>query len=184
MKEDEKATFYLNTIYVYKDDIYRIMRNVVNDHYIAEDLTQTVMVKAWYGINSLKDPKSAKPWVKRIAENTIRDYIRNKTIHVPQGDRDLIASFVSLEELTDIEKDLEYALVVREDVERVFYALRTLAPKYQDIIRLHLIGNVSLKDIAESSKMNYGTVRVMYSRGMRYLREAYWEMEKGGVVNG
>lgn len=184
MKENEKVTFYLDTIYVYKDDVYRIILNVVRDHYVAEDLTQTVMVKAWYGIDSLKHPAKAKSWVRKITENTIRDYMRNKKISITQGDRDLIAGFVSIDELTDIEKDIEHALIVKEDVARVFYALSLLPSKYQEIIRMHLIANLSLKDIAEISNINYGTARVMYSRGMKLLRETYWELEKGGVING
>lgn len=184
MKENEKVSFYLDAIYVHKNDIYRIALNTVRNDYVAEELMQTVLMKAWKGLDSLKYPEKAWSWVKRITENTIRDYLRNKTIYLSQEDRSLFDSFVEVEELLGIERDIEYALVVKEDVARVFEALEYLDLRHQNIIRMHLIGNISLKEIAESSNANYGSVRVMYSRGMKKLREIYWELEKGGKPNG
>lgn len=184
MKENERVSFYLDTIYVHKNDIYRIALNSVRNDYIAEELMQTVLAKAWKALDSLQYPEKAWYWLKTITENAICDYLRDKTVYVSQEDRNLFDSFADVEELLDIERDIEYALVVKEDVARVFKALEYLDVRYQNIIRMHLIGNVTLKDIAEASDANYGSIRVMYSRGMKKLREIYWELEKGGKPNG
>ena len=81
-------------------------------------------------------------------------------------------------ELQNIEYDILDAIVKKEAIERVFKALNSLETVYSEIIRYHVMGGFSLKDVADILKMNYGTVRCYYSKGMKLLRDIYYKLEE------
>lgn len=184
MSNSAQVQRYLDLVYKYKDDIYRIIYNVIDDHYIAEELTQIVLINAWKGFGSLKNPAKSKAWVKAITRNAIREYMRKKKIYLSLTERKFITDIEEIDTLASIEKDILEAIVEREDIKRVLTALNSMDEKYRMVIKEHLIGHITLKDIAEVHGMNPGSVRVIYSRGMKLLREAYMKLEKGDRVYG
>ena len=52
--------------------------------------------------------------------------------------------------------------------------------KYKSVIKMHLILQFSLKEIADMKGMEYSTVRSLYSRGIRKLRNSCLSLEEGG----
>mgnify|MGYP001827696955 CR=1 FL=1 len=46
----------------------------------AQDLAQDVALRAWDRLSSLKDPRTFKAWVRRIAANAARDYLRRMAV--------------------------------------------------------------------------------------------------------
>ena len=182
MSKNESIDRYLNLIFRYQDDIYRIIVNVVREHYLAEELTQVVMVKAWNSFHTLRRPESSKAWVKAITKNVIREYMRKKRVYLSIADR-RVFSEMEAKELRNIESDILDAIVRKEDVNRVFKALELVDDRYSNIIRYNLIGGFSLKEVAAIVDMIYGTVRSYYSKGMRMLRDIYIELEKGGRLH-
>ncbi len=183
MSKNESIDQYLKYVFRYQDDVYRIIVNVVRDHYLAEELTQVVMVKAWNSFHTLRRTESSKAWVKAITKNVIREYMRKKRVYLSIADRRMFSE-MEAKELRNIEGSLLDAIVRKEDVSRVFEALELLDERYSHIIRYNLIGGFSLKEVAAIMNMNYGTVRSYYSKGMRLLRDLYIELEKGGRLHG
>ena len=179
MDRNELVDRYLEQIFRYQDDVYRIIINVVNEHYTAEELTQTVMVKAWKSFETLRHPERSKAWVKAITRNVIREYMRKKKVYISMADRRVFSEMEQLE-IRSIEIDILEAIVKQEEFDRVMKALDMLDEKTADIIRKYIIGGATLKEVAKSKHMNYGTVREYYTRGMRKLRTIYFDLEKGG----
>ncbi len=64
----------------YQNDIYRFCFYRVTSKMDAEDLTQDIFIKAFRLLGSLKDPEKFRPWLYRIALNTIRDFYRKKKL--------------------------------------------------------------------------------------------------------
>jgi len=183
MSEKKKQKFE-EQVSIYEDDVYRIIFSVIGNHHTAQDLSQTVMERAWKGFHQLRSPKRSKKWVKAITRNTIREYMRRKKSYLSHVDIQFIADIEKSGELKAIEADMLDAIITEEDKKRVSEALKTLHPTLQKIIREHLLGEVKLKVIAKHHEMNYGTVRAYYSKGMKLLQEAYARLEKGENRNG
>lgn len=180
----DKVEFYLDNIYVHHEDIYRILKSTFNDNYIAEDLTQTVMMRAWRGLDNLREADKAKPWLKTITRNVIREYMRKKGEVVCVEDVELINAIDSREELNRLEHDVLEMITRNEAYAMIGCALKSLDEEYQMIIRKHLIGEITLKEISRRSGIKYGTVRVMYRRGLNMLKEAFLKLEEGGKLDG
>ena len=179
MDKSESVDRYLELVFRYQDDVNRIIVNAVSEHYTAEELTQIVMVKAWKSFETLRHPERSKAWVKAITRNVIREYMRKKKVYLSMADR-RVFSDLEKQELRSIEIDILEAVVKKEDFDRVIEALDMLDPNTADIIRKYIIGGATLKEVAISKNMNYGTVREYYTRGMRRLRKIYFDLEKGG----
>ncbi len=46
----------------------------------AQDLAQDVALRAWDRLSSLKDPRTFKAWIRRIAANAARDHLRRMAV--------------------------------------------------------------------------------------------------------
>jgi RNA polymerase sigma-70 factor (ECF subfamily) len=46
----------------------------------AQDLSQDVALRAWDRLSTLKDPRTFKAWVRRIAANAARDHLRRMAV--------------------------------------------------------------------------------------------------------
>ena len=55
MNGKEKKEFYLEYIYSLRMDVYRIIKSVIGDADVTEELTQIVLEKAWRSIESVRD---------------------------------------------------------------------------------------------------------------------------------
>ena len=181
MNKTSPVDRYLEQVFTYQDDVYRIIINVVNEHYMAEELTQIVMVKAWKSFETLRSPDRSKAWVKAITRNVLREYMRKKKVYISMADR-RVFNEMERREMRSIELDILEAVVKNEDFARVMTALDMVDETMADIIRKYIIGGATLKEIADYKNMNYGTVREYYRRGMRKLRAIYFDLEKGGKL--
>lgn len=188
MTDSETRKLFNKHIEIYYEDVYRIILNSIQNSDIAEEMTQTVMLKAWQSFHTLKDLDKSKEWVKAITRNVIREHLRKvkkqreRNFLVEEMDR--FSSDTEIEDLCQLESDVLDMLTKREDYAMIGQALRSLDTIYQDILRENIIGEVPLKEIAESHGMKYGTVRVMYTRGLKLLKNAFLKLERGGKLNG
>lgn len=181
---DKKKKKFEEQVSIYEDDVYRIILSVIGDHHTAQDLSQTVMERAWKGFHQLRCPKRSKKWVKGITRNTLREYMRKKKSYLSHVDVQFIDDIEKSGELKALEADILDAIIMKEDKKRVNAAMKTLHPTLQKIIKEHLLGQIKLKDIAKYHEMNYGTVRSYYSKGMKLLKDTCAKLEKGEKRNG
>ena len=172
MSHNDEIQRYKDLIYVYKPDVYRVLMSVFEDHHLADELSHVVMINAW------------KAWVMAITRNVIAQHMNDKAIYLTEFEKDFIYEVEDLDTLKSAEKDILDAIIIKEDIKTVFKALNSLDDKYRIVVKENLIGQVSLKDIADKYGLNPGSVRVLYSRGMKKLRETYKILEKGGRLNG
>lgn len=180
MNDSEKRQLYLDHIYIYKDDVYRIINNVFSDPYLVDELTQTVMINAWKGLESLRDVDRSKAWVKAITRNVIRGYMRSKREELSLEELEESGSTELNEKFYKAEKDVLDVVLANENSEMLGKALRSLDPQYQELIRKKAIGDITLKEIAIESGIKYGRVRATYIKALKALKAAYLDLMKGG----
>ncbi len=184
MNRNRKVQRYLDLVYRYKDDVYRIIFNVVEEHYTAEEMTQNVLENAWKGFDQLREPDKSKSWINTITKNEICAFMKEKTEYLQMLDYTDVDAIYDSHNVQKKEQDILEIIVRREKISMIIKSVECLDEKYRYILRPRLFGNITLKEIAEIYGMNYGTVRVYYSRGVDLLREAYDKLEKGGTING
>lgn len=179
MNDEDRTTFFMNNIYCFRTDVKRIIFSAVRDGDLTDDLTQTVYEKAWKGLDTLENRDEPLPWIKGIIRNEIRGYIKRKKKNREYPKENESIELISDSSLEYIEKDLLDGFLEKERRQYVIEALKMLDEQSQEIVSLHLVIELPLKQIAEDMKLNYGSVRVFYSRAIKKLRDLFLDIERG-----
>lgn len=179
MVNEDKTTFFMNNIYCFRTDVKKILLTVIRDENIAEDYMQTVFEKAWKGLDTLENREAPFAWVKGIIRNEIRGYLRKK-----KKNREFLEESDNIEPISEgnlqcIEKDILEGLLEKERRRYVVEALKMLDEQSQEIVTLHLVVELSLKQISRDLNLNYGSTRMFYSRAITKLRNLFLDIEKG-----
>lgn len=180
MRKEEKRQFYMDHIYSRREDVYHILCGIFHDSFIAEEITQIVLERAWKGLDTLKDQKKVWAWLKGILRNESRTYMKKKSSTPVMELWEPSHEYVGEADLHQYEQDILESVVAKEESQLVVELLEQMDEKYKSVIKLHLITGFSLKEISEMQGIEYSTVRSLYSRGIRKLRDSYLSLEEGG----
>ena len=123
---------------------------------IGEDIAQNFFMKI-LRTDIVCEIENPFAWVCKICDNLTKDYFkqdrRAKRIFTPEA-------FLNKDDLLDKVIHGEYHELIKQ-----------LDPTTQQIIELHIFEGLNLKEIAAELKLNHGTVRKRFSRGMKELRK-------------
>jgi RNA polymerase sigma-70 factor (ECF subfamily) len=164
-RADERAAhdeFYHRFRRQVAGNLYRVM----GDRFDLDDLVQEVFVIAFRGLEKFRGDARLSTWIYRICVNVALGRIRTRKRRpnaVGVVDLDSTAIDPSLVERPETP---EKSLQRRQDQERVYRALDTLAPKKRIVLYLHEIEGLDLKEIAYLVDSNPVTVRtrLFYAR--------------------
>ena len=147
--------------------IFSIIRHMVRNDDIAEDLTQDTFVKAWDGLPGLEEPKAFGGWLRTIATNVTRDYIRGKKDTEP------------LEDNTDDDPPKQWAhsgpgpdavVESEETQDSVRDAILRLSEHQRIVVTMHHLEGKPVADIADELDVPVGTVLSRLARGRDALK--------------
>ncbi len=145
----------------------------------AEDIMQVTYLEAFMRIRKFDAASSQafRAWLRRIAENNLRDAIRELTrFKRPQPNRRVEspaeASYVALiEQLSSDGTTVSRVASGREAVELIESALQNLPDDYQRVLRMFELDGRSGPQIAETMGKSHGAVKMLLARSRECLRE-------------
>ena len=141
--------------------IFRYIYFKTGEKVVAEDLTQTVFLKALERIEQLKGNGSFVSWLYKIARNVIIDYYRGRH------------KTVSLDMVGEIaDSGNGHSLEPKEKLEETLKALVTLNEEEQEVIVLHCVEEYSFEEIAKITKKSPGALRILKHRALGKLKKA------------
>jgi len=167
IKNKDKQAF-IKAYDLYIDQLYRFIYFKVGSREEAEDLCSAVFLKTWNYIltNSLKDEKTLKALLYKIARNLIIDHYRKnrvrETVSLDHGH-----GIEVIDEKQDTDRDLE----IKTDLLVLETKLPELKDEYREVIILRFVNELSIKEISEILAKSKGNVRVLVYRALNALRE-------------
>ncbi|MFA5318538.1 MAG: RNA polymerase sigma factor [Patescibacteria group bacterium] len=167
LKLKDKEAF--SKIYdLYLDKIYRFVYFKVSSVPEAEDLTSQIFLKIWQLSleDKIKTEKSFQAFLYKVARNTVIDYYRdsrNRKQTIPLEE----AANTPDEKTAAQDRDMDRKIEKEELAEKI----KKLKSEYQEIIILHYLNELSIKEIADILKKRKGNVRVMLHRALKALKE-------------
>ncbi|MFA6551248.1 MAG: RNA polymerase sigma factor [Patescibacteria group bacterium] len=151
---------------LYLDKIYRFIYFKVPTVAEAEDLTSQVFLKIWQMALSerIKIGESFQSLIYKIARNLVIDHYRSSAQE---------RNSVSLDEAINIARheELDNKTDVKLEMEKIGQKLRKLKSEYQEIIVMHFIDELTIKEIANILDKKRGNVRVTIHRALKALKE-------------
>ncbi|MEK7649130.1 MAG: RNA polymerase sigma factor [Patescibacteria group bacterium] len=149
----------------YIDKIYRFVYLKVATPQDAEDITAETFLKVWHYIRDGKKVQYFQALLYRTARNLVVDFYRRKGV-----------APVSIEETEIVVADrsdltLEEKMDLKLDLNKIEESLRQLKDAYREVIVLHFLNELSIKEIAAILESSPGAVRVLLHRGVKALRK-------------
>ncbi|MBL7161005.1 MAG: sigma-70 family RNA polymerase sigma factor [Anaerolineales bacterium] len=145
------------------DQIYRYVYYSVANSLEAEDLTETVFLKAWESLPGMRTKVKRlnfRAWLYRIAHNLVVDRYR---MHKPT---------VSLDQtntLRDPSPTPETILQAKEEGQRLASAIKKLEPHLQQVLVCRFINGLSHAETAQIIGISEGYVRVLQHRALKKM---------------
>jgi len=151
----------------YLDKIYRFIYFKVETKQEAEDLTSQTFLKIWQQAieGKIKTKESFQAFIYQVARNNVIDHYR-ATQKKKKNEIELEAAenvFVG----QSIEKDIDLKI----DFQNLEEKIKHLKNEYQEIVMLHYINELSIKEIATVMNKKRGAVRVLLHRALKALKE-------------
>jgi RNA polymerase sigma-70 factor, ECF subfamily len=147
---------------LYLDAIFRYIYYRVHNSADAEDLTETVFLKAWEALPAYRlSEVPFKAWLYRIAHNVIIDQYRVFKYEMPLESQ----LFLYDDDLGPEEK-----VSRQENHEHLLAAFVQLEPTYQEVLSLRFISGLSHAETGSVMARSEGAVRVLQHRALNALR--------------
>jgi RNA polymerase sigma-70 factor, ECF subfamily len=146
----------------YLDAIFRYIYYRVNNHHEAEDLTETVFLKAWEALGSYRVSNVPfRAWLYRIAHNLVVDLYRTQKVEAPlDGQIGFSADGHNPEE----------QVAWLERTEQLMDAMAELDEDHRQVLSLRFISELSHAETAYIMNRSQGAVRVLQHRALIALR--------------
>lgn len=153
--------------------IYAVVYDLVKHKEEAEDITSEFFIKLVRVAGSFRKGSPHKAWLVQIARNMAIDAMRKNGREVLEyaasddEDGDATSGVIERSGAEEHAKDVENKAVLSEDMRN---AMATLKPKEKEIIDMKLLGQLTFKEIAETTGQPIGTVTWLYNQGIIKLR--------------
>ena len=146
----------------YLDEIQRYVFYRVANRFDAEDLTETVFLKAWEALPRVESSiANLRAWLYRIAQNVIIDYYR--TARPTSG--------LSAHEPRDGRASPETQIQDRDLQHQLAGLIRSLDANLQQVIVCRFVSGLSHAETAQVMGIKEGYVRVLQLRALQKLRQ-------------
>ena len=153
----------------------RILRFVlasVHDVETAETLTQDCFWKAYRSRTRFRGDASVHTWLVRIAVNVVRDHARNRRLRFWRVTlRSAVDTTAAGEWLPDPAMSQEQRALVREQVEAVWEATRSLSTRQRTVFLLRFVDDMDIAEIASVTGLTTNAVHVHLFRAVRAIRK-------------
>ena len=140
--------------------LYRVAYYILENEADAQDALQELYLKLWKGKDFLDNVLNPQAYSIRLLKNICIDRIR------------IARKTVLTETVPEVAADRpqDERIDSRERLQKVLAAIKSLPERQGQILRLRLVEGKSYSQIAEITKLNYLTIRVMLSKARKSLK--------------
>lgn len=162
IQQTECSTQMERLVDKYGTSMLRMCTMYLGDVHLAQDAVQDSFVKIYRAFKPIEEKTAEKAWVMRITVNVCKDYLRS--------------SWKRRVNLVEEYPELPAEQSPSREEGRLIQEIRTLKPKYREVILLHYYQQLKVNEIAEVLGAPQSTVSIR----LRRAREALKKQLEGG----
>ena len=164
---------YAELMEKYRESIYFMMLKMVSKDEDAEDLTIEAFGKAFNRLHQYSPSFAFSTWLFKIASNNAIDFIRKKRIQVTSMDTGYTNNDGELVmiDVESSERDPEEVAIHSEKVKHMRNIVKSLKPRYRDLIEKRYFLELSYEEIADEMDLPLGTVKAQLFRARAFLAD-------------
>jgi RNA polymerase sigma-70 factor (ECF subfamily) len=137
----------------------RYARALVGDRYVADDLVQDTLERAWNKFYLWREGSDLRAWLFTIMHNVFVNQTRRRRLEVERAMDELPAALTRTTPGERLEP---------EDVDR---ALQTLSPEQREVVLLIAVEQLTYEEVGRALGIPLGTVMSRLSRGRERMRQ-------------
>lgn len=159
----------------HQEAVFRLAYLLLGDPDDAKDIAQDAFIQAYKSLNRFDAERPLRPWLLRIVSNLASNRRRSMARYMAA-----LRRFVSTSD------DSPAAVMLQQDQETLWQAVRQLSHDDQEIIYLRYFLELSSQETAAALNIAEGTVRSRLHRALGRLRTLIEhdipELQEGGSV--
>jgi RNA polymerase sigma-70 factor (ECF subfamily) len=164
------ADAYAQLVKTYEPRMLRTALRVVRDMEDAQDATQQAFTSAWVNLHKFRGDAQFSTWITRITINESLGVLRRrKNVHVELREG-LLDNDDAQDSPVAAAENPETSLLRREVVRIVRQSLRFVKPVYRDAMKLRILEDLSVEEIAGRLDIPVNTVKVHLFRGRQAMK--------------
>lgn len=175
--QSELYTHYYNTVYY-------TAATVVKDEEAALDIVQDSFLKAFTQLETLSNPEAFPAWIKRIATNNARNWLRKRNpllfSQIAETDEEGNEMPVEIEDL-DLTRQPEEMLDAKTKKELLWAIIDTLSDEQRLVVNMFYFQGVSVADIAQELAVSQNTVKSRLNYARKKIEIKVLDLEKQGT---
>lgn len=160
--------------------VYKTAKVLIQDEDTVLDIVQDSYVKAFQSLDQLDSPENFRAWIKRIAANKAKDYLKKK--------KPILFSELANEdgdEIDFLDERLDHypeMVIDRKETTRLMKEiLEALSEDQRLVIGMFYYEQMSVKEIAETLGCSENTVKSRLNYGRKKVEVKVKDMEKKGT---
>ena len=162
---------YSELLKIYRDPLYFMLYEKVNNQEVAKDLTIEALGKAFKKLHLYTPDYTFSTWLFTVARNHCIDYLRKHKLPTSSIDRMMVDEDGKRTNFDLISSDLnpEQKLERTQRIAILRQIVDQLKPKYRDLVKLRYFKELSYEEVAERLGLPIGTVKAQLHRSREQL---------------
>ena len=164
-----------------KDIAYNKAYSILNNHHDAEDIAEDSVLRAIEKIDTIKKPSEFPAWIRRVAENKAKDYIKKDKPTYMGEDFEYTTNDLNSNQKVLPEKMADS----QENIDLYKKLISKLTDDQRNALVLNRIEGYKTREIAEMLGCSENTIKSRIHQGEKKLvKEAENLKKKGYTLNG
>jgi RNA polymerase sigma factor (sigma-70 family) len=148
---------------------------IVRDVAASEDVAQEVFLTAWQKLGRLRNPASFLPWLRQLARNAARGWLRGRVRQqrrVAHGDAGKLERATA--QAADPAADAQTALEIEEERRVLAQAIESLPDDAREVVVLFYREGQSIAQVAQLLGLSEDAIKQRLARARGRLRQELW----------
>tara|TARA_B000000437_G_scaffold213965_1_gene187172 strand:+ start:244 stop:846 length:603 start_codon:yes stop_codon:yes gene_type:complete len=169
--ENGDPAAYRSLMKLYRDPLYFMLYEKVNDQEIAKDLTIESLGKAFKKLHLYTPEFAFSTWLFTVARNHCIDYLRKNKLPTVSIDKMMLDEHGKRTNFDLISKSLdpEQSMERKQRIAILRQIVDQLKPKYRVLVKLRYFKELSYEEISVNLKIPIGTVKAQLHRSRERL---------------
>ena len=169
--ENGDTTAYNELLKLYRDPLYFMLYEKVNDKELAKDLTIESLGKAFNKLHLYTPIYTFSTWLFTVARNHCIDYLRKNKLSTISIDKIILNSEGKATNLDLKSSDLnpEQKLERKQRIAMLRQVVDSLKPNYRTLVKLRYFKEMTYDEIAKKLDIPIGTVKAQIHRSREQL---------------
>jgi len=169
--ENGDTTAYNELLKLYRDPLYFMLYEKVNDKELAKDLTIESLGKAFNKLHLYTPIYTFSTWLFTVARNHCIDYLRKNKLSTISIDKIILNSEGKATNLDLKSSDLnpEQKLERKQRIAMLRQVVDSLKPNYRTLVKLRYFKEMTYDEIAIKLDIPIGTVKAQLHRSREQL---------------